>query len=599
MPEGERLRQRDLPYSSSSDTSTPAETTPLIPPAPTTSGKHTASDSTNHATPDGAAIAKVDAEDDTIASQALSPTRGLLVTLALGVLIFIDATNMSLLTTTQSAIASELDAFEATSWFTSAFLITMSALGPLNGKLSSLFSPRSCISISALLLALGCLMCAISTDFETFVIGRCVQGVGASGIFTISIIIVLELTGSKRRGLGIGMLNTGFTIGVAVGATAAGALLPRIGWRALFWLQIPICIFAGLVLLFALPGDFHAGKIGQDESVSPDVWKRLRSLDYLGAVLLTACLVLILYAMAAPTSIPVWPIIVSALVLVTFVNNEIYLAQDPIIPVALLKSRGLLLTCLGTVGFMMGRWSVLFYAPTYALAVRTWSPSSAGAMLIPTNFGFAVGGLSVGWLHIRRQGSFYAPTLVTYVLFPVTLAALGLMSTGSVPAWAFVLVLFACGFVTGAAMNYNLAHLLHITPKETHYVATALLATFRGFAGSFGSAIGGGVFSRSLRASLESRFNDAGLNNPRLIRQLLGSPALVGQLEGIERTIAVEGYQDALKVLWLIMAAIGMGTFFVQAGTGWNGCNERQQPKDDDRPSLLNDSDRRDTDDSA
>lgn len=361
--------------SSSSYKSTPSETTPLISSTITTASTHTEHEPVSDAVADGVTNINIPAVDDnghTLASQALSRVRGILVFIALGILIFIDATNMSLLTTTQSAIAEELDSFEATSWFTSAFLITMSALGPLNGKLSSVFSPRSCISVSAVLLAFGSLICAISNSFGTFVTGRCVQGAGASGVFTISIIIVLELTGSQRRGLGIGLLNSGFTVGVAVGATAAGAMLPFTGWRALFWLQIPICLASGLVLLFALPADFHSGTASDGGAT----WKRLRNLDYLGAVLLTTSLVLVLYAMAAPKQIPIWPIVVSAFVLVLFVNNEVYLAQDPIIPIPLLKSKGLLLTCLGTLGFMAGRWSVLFYAPTYALAVRTWSLSS-------------------------------------------------------------------------------------------------------------------------------------------------------------------------------------------------------------------------------
>ncbi|KAM3418204.1 hypothetical protein BST61_g4208 [Cercospora zeina] len=561
----------------SSGTLTPSETTPLIPPIRTAVAKHGKGGARSNATPDGATNVKIppkrsgDGEIHTQASQSLSPIRGCLVLTALGVLIFTVATNMSLLTTTQSSLAAELNAFEATSWFTSAYLIAMSSLGPLNGKLSSVFSPRSCIVVSSLLLAVGCFLCAVSSSFESFVFGRSVQGVGASGVFTISIIIVLELTGSKRRGLGIGLLNSGFTVGVAVGATAAGALLPVLGWRALFWMQIPTCAAVSLALLFSLPGDFHAGKVADEGST----WNRLRRLDYLGALLLTGSLVLLLYAMAAPKQIPIWPIVVSALVLILFINNEVYFAKDPFIPVALLKSRGLLFTCLGTVGFMMARWSVLFYAPTYALAVRTWSPSTAGAMLIPTNFGFALGGLSVGWLHIRRQGSFYLPTLATYLLFPMTLAALGFLSVDNAPAWAFVFVLFACGFMTGAAMNYNLAHMLHLTPKPTHYVATALLGTFRGFAGSFGSALGGGLFERTLYSDLQRRFRDAGLENPSLVRRLLGSPALVEQLKSPEREIAIEVYQYALRVLWFAMAGIAFVAFFVQAGTGWRGHEEK------------------------
>lgn len=436
---------RDL-SSSSSRKSTLSDSALLIPPATATTA-HSASEPVSEAPADGAANipAVEDHNGHTMASQALSRVRGILVFIALGILVFTVATNMSLLTTTQSAIADELNSFETTSWFTSAFLITMSALGPLNGKLSSVFPPRSCISLSAMLLALGSLICAVSNRFGSFVTGRCVQGAGSSGVFTISLIIVLELTGSQRRGLGIGLLNTGFTIGVAVGATAAGALLPVTGWRALFWLQVPACVVPGFILLFALPGDFHGGKKGVENGKADDTWKRVRNLDYLGAVLLTTSLVLVLYAMAAPKKIPIWPIVVSAFVLILFVNNEVFLAQDPIIPVSLLRSRGLLLTCLGTLGFMAGRWSVLFYEPTYALAVRTWAPSAAGAMLVPTNFGFALGGLSVGYFHIKRHGSFYAPTLVFYVLFPITLVLLGLLSTGSVPAWAIVLILFLCG----------------------------------------------------------------------------------------------------------------------------------------------------------
>ena len=82
-------------------------------------------------------------------------------------------------------------------------------------------------------------------------------------------------------------------------------------------------------------------------------------------------------------------------------------ATDPIIPISVLRSRGALLGSLATAVLMMIRWMVLFYAPFYAIAVREWAPSVAGTILIPANAGFALGGLAVGWLHIRRAGSFY------------------------------------------------------------------------------------------------------------------------------------------------------------------------------------------------
>ncbi|KAI6883809.1 hypothetical protein KC318_g15966, partial [Hortaea werneckii] len=150
-----------------------SETTPLIPPPPTTvdaspearldeattnpsSSSSTAGGGSgvNNSKPNGKP-ANVDDDGHTLANQTISVARGILCTLALGFLIFLQATNISLITTTQSRIAADLDAFDKTSWFTSAYLIAMSALGPLNGKLSSVFSPRICIFASTIVLAIG------------------------------------------------------------------------------------------------------------------------------------------------------------------------------------------------------------------------------------------------------------------------------------------------------------------------------------------------------------------------------------------------------------------------------------------------------------
>lgn len=387
------------------------------------------------------------------ANQSLSRIRGISAVFFLGCLIFLQATNISLLTTTQSSIANDLDAFEKTSWFTSAYMIPMSALSPLMGKLSSVFSPRHCILASAVIMAIGALLSAFAHTFEAFVFGRAFAGIGASGVFTISIIIVLELTGTQRRGVGIGLLNSGYTFGVAVGATAAGALLPITGWRPLFWVQTPLATVAGIALYLAIPATFTASNTGPS---GKSTWDRLRTLDYFGAVTLTVTLVLLLYALSAPKKIPIIPLLLSLLTMTVFVLNEVYLALDPVVPVALLKSRGLLLSCLSTVGFMMARWSVLFFTPTYAIAIRQWAPSSAGGLLIPTNLGFAVGGLLIGWVHIRRPGSFYLPTLLAYALFPVTLLLLALLTSSHSSTVLFITVLFFCGLVTGAALNYGM-----------------------------------------------------------------------------------------------------------------------------------------------
>lgn len=110
----------------------------------------------------------------------------------------------------------------------------MSSMAPLMGKLSQMFSPRNLVFISACLFAVGGLVTAAAKSFVTFIVGRALSGVGGAGIMTISIILVLELTNKKKRGLFIGMVNAGYTSGVALGAMIAGALVASTGWVSVF-----------------------------------------------------------------------------------------------------------------------------------------------------------------------------------------------------------------------------------------------------------------------------------------------------------------------------------------------------------------------------
>lgn len=106
----------------------------------------------------------------------------------------------------------------------------MSSLAPLMGRLCQVFSPRLCMFISTVVIAAGTLIVATSKTFEMFIVGRVISGAGASGIFIVASIIVIQVTSPERRGLFIGLVNTGMTAGVSLGAVIAGALESKIGW---------------------------------------------------------------------------------------------------------------------------------------------------------------------------------------------------------------------------------------------------------------------------------------------------------------------------------------------------------------------------------
>ncbi|TLD09424.1 uncharacterized protein PgNI_07672 [Pyricularia grisea] len=528
-----------------------------------------------------------DADDDEPAA-TLSSGRAFALIMSMWVLIFLQASNTSGMTMAQSDVAADLDAYESAMWFTSSYLMAMSSLAPLVGKLAVVFSTATMVVVSSCAFSLGAIMCSQATTFAVFIAGRVLSGAGGAGVMTLSLILVIQYTSKKRRGLFIGLVNAGFTVGLSSGAIVFGALIPVVGWRALFYLQVPLGLLGGLGVWLSLPRT-ASHDVTKPAGQQKTIWQKLADIDYLGAATMIITLVLFLYGLSAPT-VQWTPIALSAVSLGLFLYVEHHVASDPVITLEVLRSRGILLSCLAQLGFMAARWTVLFYAPIFVLAVRGLSPAVAGATLVPTNIGFGSGGLLVGWLHIRRGGSFWLPCLIALSLFGSALLCISFTSNATAPAWLYVLAIFANGLCTGAGLNYTLAHTLHhARPGETQYVAASLLATFRGFAGSFGTAIGGGIFGRTLKAQLAEGFRrldgSGDVLRPgreKLINKLIGSPALVfgGDLSPLERVIAIQGYEVSLRVLYQLAAALTVLVVLVQAGTGWTAPASRLEEEE-------------------
>ena len=285
------------------------------------------------------------------------------------------------------------------------------------------------------------------------------------------------------------------------------------------------------------------------------------------------------------------PLIASLVSLLIFLAVENFYATDPIIPLKVLSSRGALLSCAAQLGFMSARWTILYYAPIFMLAVRGHAPAAAGSILIPTNIGFGTGGLVVGWLHIRRGGSFWLPSAISFVLFAASMYGLAMVGYPDVSAVVISVAVFFNGLATGAALNYTLAHMLHLSHPGTAFVTTSLMGTVRGFGGSFGTAIGGGIFYRMLKGGLERGFMqlEGGLSAERaeLARKLLGSPAYVfqGTMSAEERAVAIDGYAGASRGTWAAAALMGVVVVLVQLGTGWTGPEEFKTRREARNPS--------------
>lgn len=152
-------------------------------------------------------------------------------------------------------------------------------------RLAQIFSPRNCILTAAVLFAMGGVVTSQAPDLKTFLIGRAISGIGGAVIVTISFILVLELTSKKKRGIFIGLVNSGFTVGISLGAVVAGALLSVTGWRFLFLIQGPLGVLGGIGIYFSIPKSFTSGQKMTEGSIT----SKLANIDYLGAITLVSC----------------------------------------------------------------------------------------------------------------------------------------------------------------------------------------------------------------------------------------------------------------------------------------------------------------------
>lgn len=108
---------------------------------------------------------------------------------------------------------------------------------------------------------------------------------------------------------------------------------------------------AGFGVWFSIP---HFAVTGSSKNKST-VLEKLAKIDYLGAITLTLSLVLFLYGLSG--KIQLLPIFLSTLTLAAFIATEYLYASEPIIPISVLQSRGVLLSCLAQLGLMAARWT--------------------------------------------------------------------------------------------------------------------------------------------------------------------------------------------------------------------------------------------------
>lgn len=268
------------------------------------------------------------------------------------------------------------------SWIINAYLLPLAALLLLGGAAGDHFGRRRVLVGGIVMFALASVGCALAPSLHFLHIARAVQGIGAALLMPNSLGILGSSFEGEARGRAVGTWAAAGAIASAVGPPLGGWLVEAVGWRAIFYLNLPVAAAAIVIALRYV-----------EESTEGE-----GALDWQGAALATAALgsltwALTLWSTRQATTGPVWIGLCAGLALLAlFAWTERRLGERAMMPLALFASRpfvGLTVMTLLLYGALGG---LIVLLPYLLIVGGGYMPLQAGLALLP--FSIVIGAAS-------------------------------------------------------------------------------------------------------------------------------------------------------------------------------------------------------------
>ncbi|KAK5013550.1 major facilitator superfamily domain-containing protein [Cryomyces antarcticus] len=462
---------------------------------------------------------------------------------ALAIGIFLSAADQTIIVSSYGRIGSELKALNNTSWIATAYFLTLTSFQPLYGKLSDIFTRKSCLLFAYLVFGLGCLFCGLARNMNELIAARAFAGIGGGGMTTVVSILLSDTVPLRERGKWQGYVNIIYATGAGVGAPLGGILADYIGWRWAFLFQAPLCLVAFLAvsLILKLPA--------RDQSN----WKaKLRRIDFLGAAILIAAVFTLLLGLDRGSNVS-WRDKVTLIALCTslplfaiFVGVEMKVAAEPFAPGHIIFERTLFACYLCNFFSFCGWLAALFYIPLFFQAVDGLSATQAGVRLIPGIICGVSGSLFAGF-YMQRTARYYWLTVIAYSCLVIGMTTIFLFS-GIIANSTLGMItgMCVCGFSNGIGVTTSLIALIANSSHEDQAVATACSYLFRSLGSVFGVSLSATVANATLRSSLADALGSgtAAADIAARVRESLG---YIGTLEPAVRDLVRQCYAKSTR----------------------------------------------------
>lgn len=284
---------------------------------------------------------------------------------------FIDGTvvNVALpaLQTSLNATAADVQ------WVIESYALLLSALLLVGGSLGDHYGRRRIFLLGVVIFAVASGACGLVGNIHQLIVARALQGFGAALLVPGSLAIISNSFSEQERGRAIGAWSGFSAITTGIGPVFGGWLIEHVSWRAVFFINLPLAL---VVILISL------------RHVAENADRETTRVDWLGAILAALGLGALVYGLIESSQVGfndrlvIMALAAGVVVLIVFFFVEARLSS-PMLPLKLFRSRTFAGTNLLTFLVYAALGGTLFFLPLNLIQVQGYSPTAAGAVLLP------------------------------------------------------------------------------------------------------------------------------------------------------------------------------------------------------------------------